>query len=199
MRMRGSVVNAAAQMLSSGDVNLDTLPDLILRIIKDGMWRQRAIPQLRWELSKEFDSFEEFVIAEPLDGLRTTIPTLKDLCRRNTAAVDAIDGELRKSAKPGTRTDLVDNVNKVGRPDGNSQAQALRRLREDRPDLHARVLLPKGDPDWLSPHAAAVRAGHRRPTFTIRADSAESAERAIRSHMDPEQIELLVERLTKEN
>ena len=53
MRERGAVVNSAAQMLSSGDVNLDTMPKLILRIINEEMWRQRAIPQRRWELSRE--------------------------------------------------------------------------------------------------------------------------------------------------
>jgi hypothetical protein len=42
--------------------------------------------------------------------------------------------------KQGQRTDLVDNVNEVERPTGNSESAALRRLRKDRPDLHAQVL-----------------------------------------------------------
>ncbi len=45
-------------------------------------------------------------------------------------------------------------------PSGHSCERALRRLRKDRPDLHARVLS-----DELSPHAAMVEAGfRRRPT-----------------------------------
>ena len=57
----------------------------------------------------------------------------------------------------GERTDLVDNVNEVGRPDGNSQSAALRRLRKDRPDLNARVLESE-----LSAHAATMRSAVRR-------------------------------------
>lgn len=52
---------------------------------------------------------------------------------------------------------IVDNVNKVVRPDGNARQQALRRLRKSRPDLHKRVL--GGE---LSAHAAMVEAGFRK-------------------------------------
>lgn len=193
MRERGTVVNSAAQMLSSGDVNLDTMPQLILRIIDEEMWRQRAIPQRRWELSREFATFEEFVTADPLDGLHTTIPMLKDVCRRDVRAVDAIDSATqREGGRPPETCNNVPGFTTA--PAGNSQAKALRRLRKDRPDLHARVLAGE-----LSAHAAAIQAGFRPRTFSIRADSLESAERSIRSHMDPEQIRSLAELLTKEN
>jgi hypothetical protein len=52
--------------------------------------------------------------------------------------LDLLDQAL--AGRQGERTDLVDNVNEVSRPTGNTEAQALRRLRKDRPDLHARVL-----------------------------------------------------------
>jgi len=192
MRERGAVVNSAAQMLSSGDVNLDTLPQLILRIINEEMWRQRAIPQQRWELSREFGSFEEFVTADPLDGLHTTVRALKDLCRRDVRAVDAIDRATQH--EHGGDRSKSNNIPLAPTPAGTSQAKALRRLRKDRSDLHARVLAGE-----ISAHAAAVEAGFRRPTFTVRADNAKSAERAIRSHMNAEQIKLLAELLTREN
>ncbi len=66
---------------------------------------------------------------------------------------------------------FVDNVNnRVERPDGNSASSALRRLRKDRPDLHARVLA-----DELSPHAAMVEAGFRRKTVCVPLDLAMAA------------------------
>ena len=43
------------------------------------------------------------------------------------------------------------------RPSGNSRAAFLRRLRKDRPDLHARVLAGE-----LSPHAGMIEAGFRK-------------------------------------
>jgi hypothetical protein len=43
------------------------------------------------------------------------------------------------------------------RPSGNSRAAFLRRLREGRPDIHARVLAGE-----LSPHAGMIGAGFRK-------------------------------------
>ena len=43
------------------------------------------------------------------------------------------------------------NVTRLGRPEGNSRDKALRRLRDHRPDLHARVLAGE-----LSPHRAMI-------------------------------------------
>lgn len=192
MRVRGAVINSAAQMLSSGDVNLDTMPQLILRIIDEDMWRQRALPQRRWELSREFATFEEFVTADPLDGLRTSVQTLKDLCRRNTRAVDAID-RATQHGRGGDHSN-GNNIPIASRPEGTSQAKALRRLRKDRPDLHARVLAGK-----LSAHAAAIEAGFRPRTFTVRADNADSAAATLRKHMPREACLRLAELLAKES
>jgi len=43
------------------------------------------------------------------------------------------------------------------RPSGNSRAAFLRRLRKDRPDIHARVLAGE-----LSPYAGMIEAGFRK-------------------------------------
>jgi hypothetical protein len=64
--------------------------------------------------------------------------TIKNLCRDDPEALDAIDRVTQ--GKQGARTDIVDNVHEVERPAGNSRDAALRRLRKDRPDLHAQVL-----------------------------------------------------------
>jgi hypothetical protein len=50
----------------------------------------------------------------------------------------------KEASHQGRRTDLVDNnesdINEVDRPTGTSAAYALRKLRADRPDIHARML-----------------------------------------------------------
>ena len=63
---------------------------------------------------------------------------LRRLVKDDPVAVDALDRAMQ--GKQGSRTDLVDNVNEVERPTGNSEAATVRRLRKDRPDLHAQVL-----------------------------------------------------------
>jgi len=58
--------------------------------------------------------------------------------------IDAADRANKEASHQGRHTDLVDtadnNVNEVSRPTGNSNAYAMRKLRADRPDIHARVL-----------------------------------------------------------
>jgi hypothetical protein len=62
-------------------------------------------------------------------------------------------------SRQGQRTDFVYNessdVHEVcDRPSGNSRKAALRRLRKDRPDIHARVLAGE-----LTPHAGMIEVG----------------------------------------
>jgi len=73
---------------------------------------------------------------------------------------DADRANLRPAHRPKT-VQSVDNgrkdINTSGRPTGTSRAYALRRLREQRPDVHARVLAGE-----ISPHAGMVEAGFRK-------------------------------------
>jgi hypothetical protein len=57
------------------------------------------------------------------------------------------------------------------RPRGNGREAALRRLRTQRPDLHAEVIAGR-----LTTNAACVIAGWRHPTLTIRLDDPTSAD-----------------------
>lgn len=91
------------------------------------------------------------------------------------AAMRAADEEDREKQRPAGRPKTVDSSeidihnfspravhpaaeNGLVRPAGTSADAALRRLRKDRPDLHARVL--DGE---LSAHAAMIEAGFRKP------------------------------------
>jgi hypothetical protein len=80
---------------------------------------------------------------------------LKNVCRGDLDATDLIDEAVRNPV--GTNQHVGgNNVTRLGRPEGNSRDKALRRLRDRRPDLHARVL--GGE---LSAHRAMIEAGFR--------------------------------------
>jgi len=91
---------------------------------------------------------------------------IERMCRGNSEALDALDRAVK--GKQGKRTDLVDNVHEVKQPErpaGNTAEAALRRLCDQAPALHSRVLAGE-----LSPHAAMIEAGFRKRTITIKAD-----------------------------
>jgi hypothetical protein len=82
--------------------------------------------------------------------------------KRKAQETDAEDQANKSRQGKGPRDDkgrFVDNeitaINE--RPVGTSRAYALRRLRKDRPDIHARVLAGE-----LSPHGGMVEAGFRK-------------------------------------
>lgn len=117
------------------------------------MWREREVEETG-EIVR-FKRFEDFVATPPLEGLGASVQLLKNIVRDDTETLDLLDRALK--GKQGERTDLVDNINEVSRPDGTSREAALRRLRKDRPDLHAKVLAGE-----MSAHAAMKEAGFRK-------------------------------------
>jgi hypothetical protein len=73
----------------------------------------------------------------PLPGLGTDVATVKRIVRDDPEALDMLDKALQKQDG---RPETFDNIQGLEpAPTGTSRQQALRRLRKDRPDLHARV------------------------------------------------------------
>jgi hypothetical protein len=79
-------------------------------------------------------------------------------------------------------------------PSGTSREAGLRRLRKDRPDLHAEVLAGR-----LSAHGAMVRAGFRRKTVTVPLDKPENTAKALRRSLDPEALATVARLLTQQD
>lgn len=64
---------------------------------------------------------------------------------------------------------------------GNSQPYLMDRLYRDNPELHDRVVAGE-----LTPYKAAVIAGWRPKTLSVRIDKAEKVVEALRRHTTPE-------------
>ena len=143
------IVQALQDSLTDGKHGLSAVPKLITRIIAEEMWRSFWCAPLN--RLAEHSSFESYVVDDLPTGLGVDIRTIKNICRDDAVALDAID----KATQNEPCKHAVDNVN--GRPAGNSRDAALRRLRKDQPELHAKVL--SGE---LSAHAAMVEAGYRK-------------------------------------
>lgn len=189
------------------------VPDLaearaaLTRVLRSRAWACYASPLGSVRRPKDF---AEWVAAHVPQGLQTTMDNLQQIAKGDQDLTDALDAALAEQYPHGgdrsTGIFKLDNIqleDSRNYPDGTSQARGLRMLRRERPDLHARVLLPKGDPNRLSAHAAMVEARYRRPTFTVRADDPLRAAQTLRKHYgkDPEQLQLLIKHLQdkKEN
>lgn len=177
-----STVAALAAAVKYGGSSLEDVPVLVVRIVDQDLWRKFKSPAGECE----YDSFEEFAAAHPPKGLGSSVATLKDLCRSNKHALDAIDRAVQQppggdKRSESYRKNTVDNVNSE-RPTGNSESAALRRLRKDRPDLHAAVLREE-----LSAHAAATKAGFRKHQFTVIVSNPEKIAATLRRQL-PEDV-----------
>lgn len=177
--LNDQVVEATRSALSRGESGLANVPGLIARVIREDMWRRRVIT--RTGEPAEFTRFIDFVTTEPLEGLGADVRLLKRICQDDKTALDLLDKALK--GRQGERTDLLDNIQEVAAPTGTSERAALRRLRKDRPDLHAAVLAGE-----KSAHAAMVEAGFRPRTATIRVDDVSRAVASLLRYYTADEI-----------
>ncbi|WP_159046031.1 hypothetical protein [Streptomyces sp. WM6372] len=206
-KKNAALVEALGSSLRSGEHGLKTGPALLVRVLSEGSWREFVTQ--RGEAVR-YDRFEDFVIKQPLKGLGASMRLIEKL-------VESIDDPAQRSEAQGlleaatqrqhggdrhSKAFKLHNIQLEGRaeddsqsaPSGTSRAAGLRRLRKDRPDLHAEVLAGA-----LTTHAAMVKAGFRRRMVTIPADSPENVAKALRRNLPPEAIAQLAELLSAES
>ena len=81
-----------------------------------------------------------------------------------------------------------DNITVRDEPErGTSRQYAIRKLRNDAPELHARVLAGE-----LSPHRAIIEAGFRTPTISVPLDP-EGAARCLLRHFRGERLDAVLQ------
>lgn len=189
LKLNANLVDALGSALRSGDHGLKTVPGLLRRVLAEESWRDFVTQ--RGE-HVHHDRFADFVVAQPLRGIGASVELVRRVVADDIEAVDLLDQALKDGARPGARTDLVDNINEVAAtPRGTSKAYALRRLRKDAPELHADVLAGR-----LSAHRAMIQAGLRPNRFTIHASSADSVVKTLRSKLPPEMLAEVVDKLS---
>jgi hypothetical protein len=186
----GQLVAGLMESVGGGKRDLTTIPKLVRKIIKEEMWKEFYIDR-----TKQFvkhDSFAAFVAAQPMEGLGINLDLLKRICRDDASVFDLIDqaeqgrhGGDRRSE--GAKSDIV-TLDSNQR--GNTRQHALRKLRKERPDLHAQVLANK-----LSPHAAMVEAGFRNKTMTVPTDPTLAAQ-YIHRRLATNQLEVFFNELS---
>jgi hypothetical protein len=188
-------VDDLRQFISKGEYGLNAVPSLIKEIIRNEYWRERVVQSSG--AVAHFDRFEQFVAEPPPDGVGADVPTLLRLCSGDVEAVELIDQVTQKG--PGSHrgnqhtTGKDNNIHlSTPGPKGTDKRAALRRLRKDRPDLHAKVLAGE-----LTPHGAMVEAGFRPRAYRMPTTISGLVD-AIRRHFTPEQIAELVRLLSQE-
>lgn len=194
-READAIVGSLSQAMASGETGLRYVPALLLRVINEDMWRERVVTKTGQVA--QFDTFLEFVITEPLEGLGADLPTLKRLCADNPAALDAITNVTvaKEGAPEGNKNASKTTDNNVNScfdgertsPVGNSSAYALRKLRADAPKVHTRVIAGE-----LTPHAGMVEAGFRKKNMQIPSDPAGAARALIRK-FNADELQQLIE------
>lgn len=182
------LVEALGSALRRGGNALEDVPDLLKRVLEEESWREFVTP--RGELVQHA-RFVDFVTTPPTRGIGASEDLVRRIVGSDTEALDLLDQAL--TGRQGERTDLGNIVTKVERPEGNSQAKALRRLRKDAPSLHSEVLAGR-----LSAHAAMVQAGFRPKTISVPVSRPESIAAALRKHLGPDDIARLIRLLLNE-
>ena len=173
-------VSALSSALQMGESGLEDVPDLLAQVLADELWRE--FPRPRGGPARHED-FTAFVTTPPTEGLGASVELIKRLVAGHEVEADlkrVLDGE-QPLADYGTnrhtpRGDIVTSSER-----GNAEDYTRRRLARDHPDLYAQVL--DGD---LSANAAAIQAGFRRPTATVRLDDPARTAATLREKLTPQ-------------
>lgn len=189
LKKNANLVEALGSSLRSGDHGLKVVPGLVKRVLAEDAWR--SFVTQRGELV-EYDHFEEFVVTPPLKGLGASVDLVRTLVRDDPMALDLFDQATQRG--PGRPQGILDNIQDSAAPTGTSREAGLRRLRKDRPDLHAEVLAGA-----LSTHAAMLKAGFRQRKVSIPVATPAAAARALRKNLEPDQIKELVKLLADDD
>ena len=183
-RHRGNLVAALSSAVAHGSGGLRHVPGLLRQVLVDHGWRE-FVSQRGEEVRPA--SFEEFVTTPPLKGIgaesvaqiERLVSDDPEALRMVREASTAKPGGDRRSTDYQTKTDNVSN-GLAEEHHGNRRSYTLDRLHRQQPDLYQQVV-----DGQLSANAAAVQAGWRPRTFTVRADDPGHIARTLQRRLDP--------------
>lgn len=189
------LVEALGSSLRRTGNGLEAVPGLVKEVLREEAWREFVTP--RGELVRH-ERFVDFVTTPPTKGLGASVDLLKRLVDPDAEAASLLTEALQNERGGDRRSsDFKDNnvhlENEGANPQGNSRARALRKLRRDKPELHADVIAGR-----LSAHAAMVEAGFRPKTVSVPVSRPDSIAAALRRHLSPDDIARLIKLLLED-
>jgi hypothetical protein len=173
--LRGQLTQSLGSALHRGGHALEDVPALLRRVLEERAWLEHTVVETG-EIVPGFPSFEAYASAHQPEGLGANVPLIKRIVSNDPVALDLLNVVLDP-----VRGRHHDNI--MMSEQGTSKSHALRRLRKDRPDLHARVLASE-----MSPHAAMVAAGFRTRMLSVPLDDMARLARTLRKHLTPDQV-----------
>jgi hypothetical protein len=173
------LVETLGTSLRYGGSALSDVPDLLKQLLTEGAWRNFVT---RSGEHVTYDRFADFVVTPPLKGLGSDVDLVRRIVANDKETFDLLDQALQN---PVGHPPIGNNV--PDRPEGNSAAKALRRLRKDAPELHSEVLAGR-----LSAHGAMLKAGFRPKTVTVPVTRPEAVARALLKYMSADDIARLI-------
>jgi hypothetical protein len=127
------------------------------------LWRPENPSQMKYAPEESWRTFQRLWARPTLIHARETVPYGRPPTAsarvKAARAAQRLDAKDQASQRPRGRPKNVSNGKadrNISRPSGTTAAYALRRLRKDRPDIHAKVLAGE-----MSAHAGMVEAGFR--------------------------------------
>lgn len=210
----GMAVRSLQDALGKMETSLDVIPRLFARVVQDDAWRH-WLDADHGEFEHNAADFRAFIEGPKPAGCRTPLHILERILRGTDAwevYLDVIRGQPgadpgnQNAAKPwvetnrdlitdclGARSDSPPDIIPIQprdyareAPTGTSVSYAVRRLKNNRPDLYEQVKAGE-----LTPNRAMVEAGFRAKSITIDDDPQRAARRLLR-HFQGERLEALI-------
>lgn len=191
LRGNGQVVSSLERTINSGEHGLLTTAGLLKRVIAEDAWRDFTTKRNE---DVKHDRFEVFVTTPPLRGLGATVELVEKLIADDEEAVRLLREALKgKPGRPPKGTEkTVDNNNRITKG-GTDRAYLLDRLARETPELYEQVRAKQ-----LTANAAAIAAGFRHPTATIRTDNPASIAATLRRKLSPNVLGTVARLLNEE-
>jgi hypothetical protein len=176
------------QRWSEGALDLQAVERLLREVIESGAWKSFHTPN---GVPVQPANFREFITADPFQGLGATEEKISALLGDDNIAVVKMRNLLK--AKPGPKPVGRSGNNITRTFTGTRRDYTLDRLQREAPELFDSV-----QRNELSPNAAAIQAGFRPKTFTVRADKPESIVGTLRRQLDSETLAMVTKLLSGE-
>ncbi|WP_327084954.1 hypothetical protein OIE66_21545 [Nonomuraea sp. NBC_01738] len=215
LRRRGAKVAELATAIGSARPLLTEASATLRDLLDPPGWREYTGPGGELVLHEDF---RDFVSDDPPRGLGTSLPVVRALSLGDAGLSSLVDRALHFTGEDGDDGDAAgDDLDyaeppalsvtaqiepreqeaperpAAPKPPSPAQQAALRKLSEEAPALHTRVLAGE-----MSTHAAMVEAGLRTRMISVPVSRPESAAKALRKNLSKPELTQLIELLSQD-